>query len=211
LPCDQVRWIPSFAPLHKHRDGVLPFDLRLELLRAATSGMSSSVVDDIEGRLDRQAYTYDMLCALIAAEPAAQYLFVLGPEQFGQLHHWYRGRDLPALVDILVVARGGFDVPSFRRTIERHWPHFQSDEAPLGAAAAYASVAGRRVLLLPIPQLDISASLVRSRWMEGRDIRGLVADAVSVLLDRYRDVVSATWRQSVGADPPLPHGTTTIG
>lgn len=62
---------------------------------------------------------------------------------------------------------------------------------------------------LPLPRLDISASLLRGKWLRGADIRLLVPDDVDSLLRAQADEVRRCWAHS---DPTPPadsaaHGT----
>lgn len=73
---------------------------------------------------------------------------------------------------------------------------------PGGARAVLPD--GGQLLFLPLPRLDISASLIRERWMAGRDIRFLVPDAAEALLRTHRDVVAACWADTPPSTPCRP-------
>lgn len=200
LPFDSVEWIPCFAPRHKDGAALLPFALRLELLRLATGDLAGHAVNDIESRLPSPSFTYQTLAALAAAEPAAERYFVLGQSEFARLHLWYRGRDLVGLTHLLVAARGGPDPDAFHRVIGQFWPDSQAIEPPPGLTAGYRLGRGGRALLLPLPQMAISSSLVRERWLAGRDLRLLVPREVLDELARRRDLIIDCWKknQTVG-------------
>jgi nicotinate-nucleotide adenylyltransferase len=202
VQCDHVSWLPSYAPPHKNDGGILPFGLRLEILRAATAGFPNFSVSDIECRLGGASFTWDTLQAFAALHPATEFFFVLGQEEFARMPKWYRGQDVPLLTGIVVAARTGLDVAAFQHVVESTWPDGRPANPPAGSPSAYRLAAGHEVILLPLPRLEISASLVRHRWLEGRDIRLLVPDAVEAILQTHGDLVTAVWNESCAAPAP---------
>lgn len=190
---DRIEWIPCFSPRHKSDCGLLPFALRLALLRAATDGLADSVVDDIESRLPSPSYTVQTLEALAARAPLDERHFLLGQGEFARLHKWHRGREVAALAHVVVAARSGGDGSDFHQSVAEAWPDSRPVDPPAGSPAAYELVPGRWAALLPLPQLDISASLVRQRWLAGRNLDLLLPAPVLGLLEEQRNLVMNVW------------------
>lgn len=198
--CERLDLIPCAQPPHKSLRGMLPFELRLALLHAAVQDIPGLEVNDLEGRRQGPSYTWDTLSAYREAQPHARLLFVVGGEDFGALSHWHRGQELPHLTDIAMVPRAGSAQAAFRHEVARQWPEARlvQDSSGLHAVLPW----GARLLYLPLPRLDISASFIRRRWLGGGSVRFLLPDAVLDVLDSRRDEVRACWN----VEPPTDGG-----
>lgn len=193
LGFDRVEWTPNYAPLHKAGEALLPFDLRVALLRVALDGHAGFVVSDIEKNLPVPSVTIQTLEALAQRGPGVERHFLLGDLEFLRLHKWRRGRDVVALAHIVVACRNEIEPESFASAVAEAWPDCRSVAPPVGALMAFDLVPGRRAVLLPLPRLEISSSLVRERWLEKRSLAHLLPSAVIDLLDAHRSEVRAAW------------------
>lgn len=195
LNFDCVEWIPCFAPRHKSGAGLLPFAWRADLLRIAVGELPEHTVDEIESTLSTPSFTYHTLAALAQRELGVERYFLLGQREFTRLHTWYRGRDLNSLAHIVVALRSSEELTTFQRTIEDAWPDsrpiFESD----AAEPIYLLPSGQTVRTLLVPRLEVSASLVRERWLAGRDLRFLIPARVLCELEARRDEVTALWKE----------------
>lgn len=219
---ERIDLVPCAVPPHKSGHDLLPFELRLALLESAVRPFAALAVNALEGGRGGPSYTWDTLHAYRAAEPDATPFFILGGEDFEMLSHWHRGAELPRIADFVVVPRAGSGPEAFRAALAAHWP----DAAPLPSAPptpeetdgpAHAVPGMERHLLpvgpygdttltfLPLPRLDISASLLRGKWLRGADIRLLVPDGVDQLLHAHADAVRRCWAHSA----PVPHAAPT--
>ncbi len=211
LGLDKVCLTPCATPPHKPPAGLLPYELRLALTRAAVSGRSRLDVSDLEGRLPGPSYTARLLPAWRAQYQTLPFFFV-GVEDFAQMPKWRQGLDLPQLGRMVIAARGNAGRELFFSVLARHWPHHRRlsaseawAEAALGGqpppdlGAAFIPPNGL-CLFLPVPRLDISASHIRALWLAGRDPGGLLPEAVLVLLRQRQDEVRAIWQQEEEAD-----------
>lgn len=199
----RIDLVPCSVPPHKGGHDLLPFDLRLSLLRAAVRPFAGLAVNALEGARSGPSYTWDTLHAYRVAEPGAAPFFILGGEDFELLPHWRRGTELPRIADFVVASRAGSGPESFHAALAAHWP----DAVPLPPASDGAPCppdAERHLLrggpygdtvltYLPLPRLDISASLLRDKWLRGADIRLLVPDDVDRLLRTHANVVRRCW------------------
>ncbi len=199
----RLDFLPSARPPHKGGRRILPFALRLDMLRAATAGMRNVAVNDLEGERDELSYTADTLRIYRRREPGRRFFFILGTEDFAVINTWYDWRTLPYLADIVVVPRSGMEVEAFADAAREFWPEaektapetiFSGRSVPVDAAFRLPEEAGGGLLLhLPLPRLDIRAELIRERLLAGRCVRFLVPDAVHDLLLRDPKTVEV-WR-----------------
>lgn len=195
LELDRVDLIPASMPPHKIH-GLLPFGLRCRLLRLAVADMPGLGVNLTEARRRGPSYTWDTLGAYRAEHPEARLFFLLGVPDFLTLPTWRHGLELSRKADLAVAARQGMAVQDVQDFIQRFWP---GTPAPKTLCGAWGEILewnlpehGRIVLITP-PFLDISSTMVRSYWNQGRDVRFLVPECVRMELHRKKNVIQRFW------------------
>ncbi len=161
LPLDEVRWIPAGQAWQKARpltDAVH----REAMLRLALAGEPRFVLDRLEIQRPGPSYTLDTVLELAAAQPGTQWFLIIGHDQYAGLHTWNGWQQLLAQVTLAVANRPG-EVSEVHEDVRR---------------------CSHRVV--PLPMLDISATLVRERVAAGQDISTLVPLEVARYIDSYR-------------------------
>jgi nicotinate-nucleotide adenylyltransferase len=157
LGLDRVLFVPAAAPPHKADRVITPAALRLELLRAAVAGDPRFEVSDLELRRAGPSYTVDTLRELHRLYPGTELFFLLGVDQFRDLHTWREPAEVARLATLVVVARGGEPVEPRPDLSYR---------------------------LLEATRIDISATAIRERVRMGDPIRYLVPDGVAAAIGR---------------------------
>ena len=155
LDLKRVDFAPAHVPPHKPELGLLPFALRLELIREAVVGVDGLGVSAIEAEVDGPSYSFETMARLRAASPDTPFVFIMGSTDFLTLPDWYRGLELPLTTDIVVADRSGLDLAAVDRFMSAHWT-WRAEGLRVRRIEG-----GRCVVFLTIPRLDISASLVR--------------------------------------------------
>lgn len=186
-----VLFVPAAVPPHKSREGMLSFALRCQLLLAAVSGMEGCAVNAIEGEREGPSYSVETVRLLQERRPRTKFLFLLGASDFLTLPTWHRWQELYSRVDFGVACDPDRDeeIASFvrryacngrvTRTEERVW-----------------SVGGKRfVRLFSIPRLEISATMLRERWLTGRSMAHLMPEAALSLLSDNAGEVRQAWEE----------------
>lgn len=195
LGLDRVLLMPCASPPHKESLGLLPFTLRVELLRAAVKGVPLLGVETLEGELEGPSYTWRSLHEWVRRnEGEGLPYFMMGAESFAALDTWFRGLELPRTAHLVMVPRGGDDGSVFHESIRSFWPGSLPArcDMPLGRETVELA-GGGRCTFLPVPRLDISSTFIRARWRSGRSLAGLVpAEELDVLFARAEEV-SACW------------------
>lgn len=207
---DRVDFVPCANPPHKAGLGLLPFDMRVEMLREIFAAYPHFNVNTLEAERDGPSYTCDTLREYRKNYPQARLYFVLGSEDYVNLDTWKDWNILPNLADILVVPRQGVEEDEFIEHTRRLWPDAMqaenvSDPVRIGfwaglscthceSVQAAQPMQPGRVLYMPLPRLDINASMVRRRWLGGRLINFWVPDAVVNCLAANRDTVKKFWK-----------------
>lgn len=189
----RLDFVPCANPPHKSANDFLPFALRYAMLKAATEPRPEFFVNPLESEREDFSYTADTLREYRRNMPGASLYFILGAEDFELLDSWKDWRILPELAELLVVARQGAEDGRFRAAARRLWPEAKEGKSPDGRPAFTAGNSGR-LSYLALPRLDINASLIRSRWLEGRSIDYWVPREVTKVLQENCALVKKYWQ-----------------
>jgi nicotinate-nucleotide adenylyltransferase len=161
LRLDEVRWVPAGQPWQKERR-VTPAADREAMVRLAIGGEPRFVFERIEIERAGPSYTLDTVRALAAVQPGAEWVLIIGQDQYAGLHTWRDWQQLLGLVTLAVANR-----PGEHRSV-----------------AAEVQAFAHRVV--PLPMLDISSTDIRARVSEGRDIAQLVPPEVARYIESHR-------------------------
>ncbi|MGE4442437.1 MAG: nicotinate-nicotinamide nucleotide adenylyltransferase [Desulfomicrobium sp.] len=172
LGLSRVELLPAKVPPHKGSSGLLPFEVRLSLLRLAVHGVDGLEANALEGELPVPSYSYATLARLRELDPSARFVFVLGSTDFLTLPQWHRGLELPLVTDMAVVDRLGLGQGAVDAFLDAHW------DWSVEEGGARRITGGRRIVLVPMARLDVSASMVREKFCAGLETSGLVPEAV---------------------------------
>src|SRR5512142_198557 len=105
LSLDRVEFIPAARPPHKPDEGMLPFDLRAQLLSLSIDGASGLAVNLMEAERPGPSYTWDTLVELSRQRPDTDLYFIMGASDLLNLHLWRRGPELGQLANLAVSNR----------------------------------------------------------------------------------------------------------
>lgn len=156
-----VALMPSGEPVHKADEYIAPAEERMEMVRLATQG-SFLEAWDIEVARKGQTYTIDTLSVLHRAIGNSCNLnYIIGADTLMSLHTWKNIEEVFKLCTFLVFYRPGEDYEKVE---------YQ--------ARVLTEVCGARIKLSSHSGLDISSTSIKQRILEGRDVRGLMPDAV---------------------------------
>ncbi len=102
-----VYFIPCGIPPHKQKKDLMPAKKRYELVKKAITGKKYFKVLDIEIKKKRKAYTVDTVKNFVRVchGKPQQWFFLIGQDEFEQLHTWKKSKELGRLVVFLVLPR----------------------------------------------------------------------------------------------------------
>ena len=192
LGLDRVELVPASQPPHKRVGGLLPFDLRLDLVRRAIHGIPGLAANPLEAERPGPSFTCDTLTCYRTARPDNELYFILGASTFLELDSWRRGLEIPVLASLVVVNRweAAEDVAGF---VAERWPEAEAEQGGL-----WRLPGGTSIRLLDIPRLDIKAGDIRSRWLDRRDLSLLVPDKVRERLEERSEEIEDHWGERGG-------------
>ena len=194
----EMVFVPAGQPPHKPEAAITAVEHRIAMLKLALASnpyFSFSRVD-----VDRvgPSYTVDTLRLLRQqwGEETALY-FVVGWDSLEELHTWYDPTGvLVQLTALVAIHRPGYqEVSGYRQRLEERLPAIR-----------------HRLLTMPAPQLDISATDLRQRVAEERPIKYQLPEAVEQYIAQhglYRKTLSR--RGGSGQDAEHPVWETGIG
>lgn len=192
---ERIDLIPCAEPPHKTDTGLLPFALREEMVRKAAAPFPFLHVNTLEKDRSGPSYTYDTLMQYRDAEPDSRLFFILGAGDFITLPKWYKGTELTDICDLLVLPRSGNNSDAFHSMVTEHWPQAVQSNAEEPLSARYRVPSGHDILFLPQPRLDISATMLRERWLQKKNISYLVPDNVLEVMESSRKSITECWNR----------------
>ncbi len=185
LQVSRVDLVPAFSPPHKQGLAMLPFALRVGMLKAAIKDIPGLTVNTLEGERPGLSYTWDTLGVYLEENPGVPLFFILSLQDLATLPLWHHGREIISRATLIVVPREGEDEAAFRAVVESIWGECAPQEPPPGClAACEVNCQGQigRIALLRWSRLNISSSELRLRLQKGEDIHFLVPDAALKML-----------------------------
>jgi nicotinate-nucleotide adenylyltransferase len=161
LGLEEVRWVPAGVQWQKQRQPA-PIPDRQAMVMAAIAGEPRFVLESCELWRSGPSYTIDTVHELQAGETADWFL-IIGQDQYANLHTWHQWRELLPLVTLAVASRDGIaPQPNDALAAEPH-----------------------RIVSLPLPRIDVSATEIRRRIADGRDYTDMVPPAVARYIDQH--------------------------
>ncbi len=159
---DEVWFIPSATPPHKKRDGMLPADIRYELVSLAIRENPNFKVSDLEIRRGGVSYTADTLQQIVEqGSPEDELFWVVGMDNLIDFPTWHRPDKILELSRLIAVQRKGFSLDQVESSL------------------------GKRVLFSSAPLIEISSSLIRERIGKRYSIRYFVTDPVREFIELH--------------------------
>jgi len=160
LRLDELRWIPTGNPWQKTR-AITDAAHREAMVDLAIAGEPRFVLERCELQRSGPSVTLDTVRELQQRDGSADWIWIMGRDQYVNLHTWRGWRELLQRVTLAVAERPGV------------------------TAAVDAEVAAHPHTMVPLPPLPISATDIRARVASGEPIAGLVSDAVASYIDRH--------------------------
>ncbi len=149
------------------------------MVRLATNGQPCFELDEREVHRTDKCYSVDTFSALRAELGAEQPLcLLLGSDAFLQLHTWHQWQRLFELTHIVVMQRPGRPLGNAMAQVDAALrQQYQTRLAP-SSQLLHESASGL-IVVLDMPQLDISATDIRCRAAQNKNLSYLLPDTVA--------------------------------
>jgi nicotinate-nucleotide adenylyltransferase len=180
LELDSIWFVPACLPPHKvgHGNGraITSFTHRIAMLKRSISQYPSFVISDIEAKRSAPSYSIDTINILLQdIREQVDLYFIIGADAFLEIDTWKRFKELPNLVNFVIISRPGFPPGKVETVIRNTFAGYEYD--PL--TETWNSPHGKGSFILqhmePVP---ISSTKIRERVKRGKEITGLVPPAV---------------------------------
>jgi nicotinate-nucleotide adenylyltransferase len=149
LKLDEIRFMPNAIPPHKEKAGDADVSQRLEMTRLAIEDTPYFQLETAEIERGGKSYTYDTMVELKTKEPDTEFFFIIGGDSIDSLKTWYRIEELLQFVTFVGVGRIGS-----------------------------AGETEYSITKVDIPLIDLSSTLIRRRFTEGKTVKFLIPEKV---------------------------------
>lgn len=168
LEADAVHIIPASVPPHRSSP-LASSKQRVDMLKLALSEYPDFVLDTRELERDGPSWTVLTLQSLHQQYPDDKLCLVMGSDAFAGLPSWYHWQEILTLAHIVVIERTGFKHPT-----RPDWAldYLTEDVASLRRSSYPV------ILSVSLRGVDISATDIRERLINGQDVCGLLNDEV---------------------------------
>lgn len=151
---DKIIFVPNGNPPHK--ESVTDKHLRFEMVEIAIADNPNFEISDIEMHGDSHIYTIDTIKRLKEKDPQNEYHFIFGSDSLYDLPKWKSYSELMELCNFIAIGRPGFktsdiDIPEEYRG---------------------------KVEILNTLEIPVDSTNIRSRVLEGKNIKYLVSSGV---------------------------------
>jgi nicotinate-nucleotide adenylyltransferase len=161
LRLDELWWLPQGHAYQKARALSSKADRRA-MIELAIAGEPRFRLEDCELERDGPTYSIDTLREL-SARQQADWFFIIGQDQYANLHTWRDWPELLQRVTLAVAAREGAAV----------------------VASPEVAATPHRMVLLPLPRMDVSSTAIRTVAAEGRDYTDMVPGSIARYIDQH--------------------------
>ena len=151
-------------------------DIRLKMVKAAVEAEPRFIMDAREIKRGGPSYTYDTLTTLRDGYKESSMCLILGMDSFISLPRWYRWEELIDLAHIVIAHRPGWKAPT-----EGLLGGFVKEHLAESSQEAVTKREGS-LFVLPVTQLEISATKLRSSIRLGADPKFLVPESVRAII-----------------------------
>ena len=179
LNLSRVVFVPGGLPPHKEASsGRASAEDRFDMVEAAVAGNGRFSVDRVEVDAGRPMHTVETVGILKQREAANDWYFITGADEVSNLLMWKDPDRLLEEVVMVAATRPGYDL-SKRYHLEAGLRNFD------------------RIFPIECTRVDISATGIRRRILQGKSVRYLVPEGVYEII-RDRGLYTGDGRQAQG-------------
>lgn len=165
LRLDSVVFVPGGIPPHKEASSVRAnAEYRVAMVEAAVEGNERFTVDRVEVDAGRPMHTVDTLPILKERLPGGEWYFITGADEVSNLLSWKEPDRLLEETIMVAATRPGYDLAALGH-LEARLRNFD------------------RIVPVECSRVDISATAIRRRMLQGKSVRYMVPDGVYEIIE----------------------------
>lgn len=178
LNLSKVHIIPCYRPVHRKLPVATP-EQRLAMVECAVEGEPAFYADAREIRRENPSYMIDTLLEMREEMPSVPFCLLIGIDAFLGFPSWHRFEDILKESHLVVAHRPQYQLPKSGVVADLLQARLKDDHNYVQEHR------GGGILLMPITQLEISASDIRKQIAMGRNPRYLLPDRVYDYIKQY--------------------------
>lgn len=183
---DRVVWAVDPHPPHKSHSVLASFEQRREMVALATAGRPDFGLLPLDTNGSATG-AIDSLLYLKNLYPEAQLYWIIGADAFQTLAKWPRCTQIAELCEWLVAGRetGDVEVGQIERSIDSVEDQMMvQTQTVCSVVATQMAMKGVQIRwqVLTMPAIEVSSSLIRCYYSEGRAIANLVPEAIETYI-----------------------------
>lgn len=175
LKLDEVRFIPAYQPVHRDMPSAT-VQQRCDMISLAIEPQPNFKLDTIEIDRGGPSYMADTLKSIKTANPDAMLVLMMGTDAFAKFDAWHQWEAILKTANLVVTHRPGEPVPcqgEVGRIFNQYWvPELTNDAG--------------QIVDLPITQLDLSATALRSYLKKGVSVDYLMPLTVADYIRQHQ-------------------------
>lgn len=187
LALDRILFVPAGEPPHR-RPPILSATNRLALVRLAIEGEPGFDLSDLEIRRAGPSFTVDTLSGLQETYRNDELFLILGLDAFQDFSGWREPDRIAAIAHLVVVSRPGFSFEGLSGTAALSGLA-SSELGRLDSGTIdrieKTSASGRRLILLAVTHLPISASAIRAALSGRLSAKSILPPAVESYIIKH--------------------------
>jgi len=165
LGLERLLWVLTPFPPHKQGRSILPLNIRLELLSAALKSEPSYELSRVDIDRPPPHYAIDTMTLLNSEYPDDELIYLIGGDSLHDLPVWYKPDQLLAVCSALGVMRR------------------PGDQVDLPALELQIPGLAAKVHFITAPLLEISATDIRRRIVQGQPYRYYLPESVFQIIE----------------------------
>lgn len=196
----KIDFVPTASHPIKEDASLLPFFLRVKLVKAAIENLPDVRCNELEHKRAGPSYTLDTLKEYCSKYAKQDLYFLLGSEDFLLLPTWHRGLEILDYCNLAVAPRGNFSFSDFISACKNFWVSAYRDPESEERLAQGGGLCMQlenmsKVFYLCIPYLEISSSRIRELWLNNLNIDFLIPKMDIEILSKEKTTVRESWQK----------------
>lgn len=165
LGLELIDFIPTNIPPHKEGLLIQPAAFRVRMVQAAVKGFPHFRVSTIELARQGISYTIDTVREIAHNSVGDELFLLLGADMLKDLPHWKEVEAILSYVTIVAAPRPGVNMQAIADDLKSLYDNAQ-------------------IVILAMPELDISSTWLRERMQKGLRVDPLLPFGVSRLIEQ---------------------------
>ncbi|MBO5364876.1 MAG: nicotinate-nucleotide adenylyltransferase, partial [Clostridia bacterium] len=169
MALDEIWFIPTGGITYKERDKISTPKDRLAMTRLAVVGQPHFSVNPMEAESGKPSYSFETMERLRTEYPENEFVFIVGADSLDYMDAWREPERLFRCCTVAAVNRTGISREQMEAKKQMLTEKFDA-----------------RIVLVPMPSVDVSSTGLRERVSRGETIQDFVQDGVWDYIQKHQ-------------------------